>query len=85
MIFVNMNSILVNVDMVVFGPTQEFRRDYRFALVSTYVRPNRFRSNGSIVFSDFWYQGSFLWFLKTDEVGFLEKQKNFWPKTAKKV
>ena len=49
---------------IFFGPTQEFGRDYRFALVRTSVRPsvrpNRFRSNGPIVFSDFWYQGSFL-------------------------
>ena len=48
------------------------------------VRPDGFRSNGFIVFSDFWYQGSFLWFQKTDEAGFLKK-KIFWPKMAKKV
>jgi hypothetical protein len=48
------------------------------------VRPDGFRSNHSIVFSDFWYQGSFLWFQKTDEAGFLKK-KFFWPKMAKKV
>ena len=48
------------------------------------VRPDGFRSNGSIVFSDFWHQGSFLWFQKTDEAGFLKK-KFFWPKMAKKV
>ena len=35
-------------------------------------------------FSDFWHQGSFLWFQKTDEAGFLKK-KFFWPKMAKKV
>ena len=33
------------------------------------VRPDGFRSNHSIVFSDFWHQGSFLWFQKTDEKG----------------
>ena len=57
--------------------------------VRTYVRPyvrtsDGFRSNHSIVFSDFWHQGSFLWFQKTDEAGFLKK-KFFWPKMAKKV
>ena len=52
--------------------------------VRTSVRPDGFRSNHSIVFSDFWYQGSFLWFQKTDEAGFLKK-KIFWPKMAKKV
>ena len=38
------------------------------------VRPDGFRSNSSIVFSDFWHQGSFLWFQKTDEAGFLKKK-----------
>ena len=42
--------------------------------VRTSVRPDGFRSNGSIVFSDFWHQGSFLWFQKTDEAGFLKKK-----------
>ena len=73
---------------IIFGPTQEFGRSYSFALVRPSVRPSvrpdGFRSNHSIVFSDFWHQGSFLWFQKTDEAGFLKK-KFFWPKMAKKV
>ena len=40
--------------IIFIGPTQEFGRDNRFALVRPYirpyVRPDRFRSNGSIVF-----------------------------------
>ena len=38
--------------------------------VRTYVRPDGFRSNGSVVFSDFWYQGSFLWFKKLTKPDF---------------
>ena len=63
---------------------KEFGRDYRFALVRPSVRPDIFRSNGSTVFSDFWYQGSFLWYLEDYEAGFL-RTKFFWPKMAKKV
>ena len=46
------------------------------------VRPSgRFHSNGSLEFSDFWYQGSFLLLLKTDGAGF--SKKKIWPKMAK--
>ena len=43
------------------------------------VRPSvslsgRFHSNGSLEFSDFWYQGSFLLLLKTDGAGFSKKK-----------
>ena len=35
-----------------------------------YVRPDGFRLNGFIFCSDFWYQGSFLWYLEHHEAGF---------------
>ena len=39
-----------------------------------YVRPERFRSNGFIVFSDFWFQGNFLWYLEDFEAGIFKKE-----------
>ena len=69
-----------------FGPTDEVR-SYGFALVRLSVsqsvsQSGRFHSNGSLEFSDFWYQGSPLWLLKTDGAGF-PKKKFFGPKMAK--
>ena len=73
-----------------FGPTDEVR-SYGFALVRPSVRlsvcpsvrpSGRFHSNGSLEFSDFWYQGSFLLLLKTDGARF-SKKNFFWPKMAK--
>ena len=70
----------------IFGPTDEVR-SYGFALVRQSVsqsvsQSGRFHSNGSLEFSDFWYQGSFLLLLKTDGARF-SKTKFFWPKMAK--
>ena len=48
----------------------------------TYVHPHGFRSNGSIVFSDFWCQGSFLWYLEDYKAGF--SIKNYLAKNGKK-
>ena len=61
-----------------FGRPKEFGRDYRFALVRPsvrpYVRPDRFRLNGALVYSDFWYQVSFLWFLEDHGAGFFRNK-----------
>ena len=68
----------------IFGPTEFMRRDYRFALVRRFVRPSvrqsvrllpTFLVIRSLDFSDFWYEGSLLWFLKSDGAGF--SKKNF--------
>ena len=44
-------------------------------LPSLVSQSGRFHSIGSLEFSDFWYQGSFLLLLKTDGAGF--SKKNF--------
>ena len=52
---------------------EEFGGDYRFAHVRLSVR--KIPLERCISFSDFWYQVSFLWFLKTDGAGFFKKEK----------
>ena len=75
---------LVTYNQQFIGPTQRIQEGLQICPRTSVLPSNGFRSNRSIVFSDFWHQGSFLWFQKTDEAGFLKK-KFFWPKMAKKV